>query len=222
MTDFEIFAKPIPKRYSNIFIEFVSLEVLKYMYPDKYYNLQLVDKPDLQDKDNLIGVEVIEAVSNRIAQIDGEFYNYRFGKQLQYEKEKCIEKLKKNGALLDEYGITYPVQNSIDELEILKHAVVKKLEKFDNYDPNYYKSLDLFVMYTAYLMPHSDKQLDKFFEHIAQENSRRFDTIFIFSGGVLITYKTEKNEWSVKHIERYLYDRFMLDVKEKFIEQYLR
>ena len=135
MTDFEIFAKPIPKRYSNIFIEFVSLEVLKYMYPDKYYNLQLVDKPDLQDKDNLIGVEVVEAVSNRIAQIDGEFYNYRFGKQLQYEKEKCIEKLKKNGALLDEYGITYPVQNSIDELEILKHAVVKKLEKFDNYDP---------------------------------------------------------------------------------------
>ncbi len=88
MTDFEIFSKPIPNNLNNKFIEFVSLEILKYLYPDKYSSLKLVDKPDLQDKENQIGVEVVEAVNNNLAQIDGEFYKYRFGKKTKEEKRK--------------------------------------------------------------------------------------------------------------------------------------
>lgn len=222
MTDFEIFSKPIPNNLNNRFIEFVSLEILKYLYPDKYSSLKLVDKPDLQDKENQIGVEVVEAVNNNLAQIDGEFYKYRFGKKTKEEKEKCRRTIERNGATVDEFGITYPVQYSNEELDILKYAIEKKIEKFDNYSPNEFKVLDLFVMYPSYLMPHSDIVLNDFFKYIGKINNKKYGRIFIFSGGVLITIKTDTSEWNVKRFKRKQYDRFMLNVKERFIEIYLQ
>lgn len=222
MTEYEIFSTPIPSNINNKFIEFVSLEVLKYMYPDTYSDLELIDKPDLQDKEKQLGVEVVEAVSNDLAQIDGEFYKYRFGKQSKEEKEKCRKTIEKNGATVDEYGITYPVQYSNEELDILKRAIEKKIEKFDNYSLSEFKVLDLFVMYTSYLMPHSDIVLDDFFKYIGRINNKKYGIIFIFSCGVLITFKTATSEWNVKHFERNQYDRFMLKVKKRFIELYLQ
>jgi len=61
------FDKPLTSRDRKKFVELLSLGILQYCYGDIYNECEVKDAPDIQHRNKLIGVEVVEAISNEDA-----------------------------------------------------------------------------------------------------------------------------------------------------------
>ena len=103
--------KPLPSELIKKSEEYTTLAILKYALPERFSMLHKDESPDLQDTDGKLGVEVTsgESASNHI--ITGESIKYRHSNS-EVEKEKILQKIKKNGGNIDGYVIDYPIGNA--------------------------------------------------------------------------------------------------------------
>lgn len=57
--------KPLPSHTKLRYEECYAKEFLEFLYPNKYKDLEIRDKPDLYDSINDVGIEVVEAENER-------------------------------------------------------------------------------------------------------------------------------------------------------------
>lgn len=57
--------KPLPSHTKLRYEECYAKEFLEFLYPNKYKDLAIRDKPDLYDSINDVGIEVVEAENER-------------------------------------------------------------------------------------------------------------------------------------------------------------
>ena len=85
-----MFDKPLSRRKHKDYNEELALLILKQYFPGQFSNLTKKDAPDLQDINGRIGIEVVEAIEMKKAEIDGVFSNRRID-NLSITYEKCKE-----------------------------------------------------------------------------------------------------------------------------------
>ena len=174
------------KRYE----EYFAKVVLEFCFPEKYSNLQVLDKPDLQSGQD-VGIEVTNCMPKEAA----EAFNlwHRVAKQGEQTPPRILERLEQlkdivhleGGSLIWEQG-SY-INDDIDNSPIKEFikAVAHKIEKLNDKNANYanLNSYDLFVNSALDIADSSRvwKTLSQMLSRIAQINTqaRKFDFIYL-------------------------------------------
>lgn len=218
MFDINAFKKPLDSKLHSKYIEQLSFLILKHILPDFSSKLELCDAPDLQTNDKSVGVEITEAVSQIIAQINGEHIKFRFGKKTECEKEKCKEKIEKNGGKLDDIGISYPVTNSNDEWDIFSSALKKKLKLLPSYRAKGFKKMGLFIFFDEPPIPFDPEVAMERFAKIQNESKNQYDFLFFSFRNGVIGYDFSKMTHKFFNIESDAFDDLSLRARKQVEE----
>ena len=207
-----MFDKPLHRRKRKDYNEELALLVLKQRFPDQFSNLIRKDAPDLQDEDGRIGIEVVEAIDENKAEIDGVFSNRRIdNSSISYEK--CKKIIEKNGGELDEFGITYPVTTGRDEKTIIQNAVHKKMEKYNEYKKKGFKKLSLFVLFYEPLIPVEEVFFFCFFSEPFMGVAETYERLFFLSTWKLIIYDIREDNMEIIKIDKDEYDDLLYQAR---------
>ena len=217
MFDITAFKKPLDSKLHSGYIEQLSFLLLKHIFPQISSRFVLNDAPDLQSKDKSIGIEITEAVSPKIAQIDGEYAKLRFGKKTEHDKEKCKRLIEKNGGEVDPIGLSYPVTNSNDEWNIFFNALKKKIKLLPSYRAKGFKKMGLFILFNEPPIPFDPNVAMERFAEIQNDSVDQYDfLLFGYHNGV-ICYDFSNMNYEVYTIDQDTFDDLSLCAR-KLIE----
>ena len=198
--------KPIGVQFHKKYIENIALLILKHIFPDEFSQLESHDKPDLQDRDKLVGVEVIEAKSQQIARIEGEFRKMQFGKKSKEERLKCKQKIETNGGEISRISLSYPIRTAEDEKRLFQDSIRLKVEHLPSYRNEGFQSMGLFMFYNEPPIPFRPSDLNKWFIDIQNAYQDKYNFLFFgyHCGGVYCDFA--KSNYEVYSINRNDFD----------------
>ena len=210
MFDITAFKRPLDSHLHKRYIEQLVYMLLEHIFPEFAATLILQDSPDLQAKDKSIGIEITEAVSPKIAQIDGEYAKLRFGKKTEHEKEKCKRLIEKNGGEVDSIGISYPVTNSKNEWNIFSNALKKKIKLLPSYRTKGFKKMGLFILFNEPPIPFDPKVAMARFAEIQKDSVDQYDfLLFGYHNGV-IGYDFSNMKYEIYTIDQDTFENLSL------------
>ena len=208
------FEKPLTSRRQKKYVELLSLSILQYCYGDIYKECEIKDAPDIQHKNKLIGVEVVEAILNEQAAISNEFVKYRLAGQLE-EKEHRKKIIENNGGEVKDFMISYPTIDSGIERQIFQNALRKKMEKYLSYKSQGFDKMGVFIYYDQFLIPINKDELKKYFDEVLNEFDDKYDIIYFCCSGGLIEYDVLLDDFIIKPIERDVFDKLKYETRLK-------
>lgn len=212
MFNWRMFDKPLPRRKQTDYNEELALLILKKCFPSHFSNVIKKDAPDLQDRDGKIGIEVVEALDENKAEIDGVFSSQRIdNSSISYEK--CREIIEKNGGELDEFGITYPVTTSTYEKKIIQEAIRKKIKKYNEYKEEGFEELSLFVLFHEPIISVELDELQKYFCEPFIGVSETYKKLFFLSTWLLIVYDISEDKMEIIKIDKEEYDDLLYQAR---------
>lgn len=222
MDGFMIFDGPLKSHLQTKYTENFAYQVLKLCFPEKYRDLIMDDAPDLQMPDKTEGIEVTVAVSPQTAQIDGEFNNYRVGKQDVKSKERCKQIIERNGGKIEEFGLSYPVMTLQDEQEIFRATIQNKMKKLDAYRRKGFSQVCLFILYDEMPIPPGDVQRDwlQCFNDAQEGYEDKYDFLYFCYPEALFTYDFSKGNYKVDVIDRELYGALSIEARLKYLHPF--
>ena len=167
------------------FEEYFAKVVLESCFPDKFFNLQVFDKPDLQCGTEL-GVEVTNCMHREVA----EAFNlwHRVSKQGTQTPQRIFERLEQlNEVQHNEQGLVWQQGTYTDNIDdspikdFLK-AVEKKVERLNSSNADYVKmeKYELFVNSFIFI---PDYQISAVVKRLKELNSKakKFDSIYLLT-----------------------------------------
>lgn len=181
------FDKPLTSRQRKDFVEYFSLECMKYCFGDTYKYCFVDDKPDIQDKNKDIGIEVTEAISVEEAQIEGEFVDYRI-KDVQKEKDRSKAIIEANGGRLDGFILSYPIKNADIEKKLFQETLRKKMEKLVTYRKKGFKKLGLIIYYEEPPIPFHESDIKLWFDDVMNHYDEKYDNLYFLCPCCIINY----------------------------------
>lgn len=177
--------RPLPSHTKLSYNECYAKIVLEKFFPDRYSELQLRDKPDLQDLSYDVGVEVTSIIPKREQEAISIFIKLPYVDES--EKDKLIAYLEKNGYKYTGVGLTHPSRGfgwSVLELPDIERtlcidffkAVKEKIKKLNkNYVP--LSRYDLFVYSELFI---DEWMPEKLLERLNQNNCENAKYTFIY------------------------------------------
>lgn len=214
------FKRPLSSRQRKYFVEYFALEILKFCFGDTYDSFFVSDKPDIQNDEKRIGIEVTEAISREQAQISGEFTKYQFeNNQTVRERRKTI--IEARGGKLDELGLTYPVKNSDIEKRIFQNALNSKMEKLESYKEAGFTQIGLFIYYDEPPIPFKIEELKLYYDEILNQYQNKYDLIYFVYPCGLLCYNITENNISVIRIGRVQYEKLQYNARQKVEEKWM-
>lgn len=171
------FKKPLESHLMKNSTEWLALLIVSQCKAD-FPKFSCNDAPDLQSKDNQIGIEVAEAISKKDAQIRGLSSSYRNGK---CRTDKWTDIVKKNGGkvALDGSNITYPTITSKDEWKTICEIYEKKLDKIISYRQKGFKKIGLIIICSDILLPVKKETMEKSMKDISEKFIEKYDFVFL-------------------------------------------
>ena len=177
--------------------EYKALAILKYSFPDCFAKLHKAEAPDLQDDDGNLAIEVTWGGSPRDEQISGESLKYSHA-ETEAEKEKSLQKIRKNGGNRDAISTSYPVGTSEGDKKNVIEVFRKKLEKADNYRQSF-KRIGLAIIIDIPLFFFEDPQWGQWLSDI---NNGGFDFVALIHWSGVDIYDFKTREYSNRRIDR--------------------
>lgn len=208
------FDKPLTSRDGKKFVELLALGILQYYYKDIYNECEVKDVPDIQHRNKLIGVEVVEAISKEDAAITNEFAKYRLTDQLE-EKERRKRMIENNGGEVKDFILSYPTINSDIERKLFQNALRKKMNKLPSYKSQGFEKMGVFIFYNEPLIPIKKDELKEYFDQVLNEYDDKYDILYFCCSGVLIEYNISSNDFMIKPIKRDVFYKLQYDTRLK-------
>ena len=162
--------------------------VLEQTFPERFSQLEIADKPDLQDDLSNMGVEVTTAIAKNEKEKDHLFSELVQGHGTPERQKKSKERIRQLGGIYHDPGV---MSSWVDyrDLNRIYSALESKLEKLN---AGGYRNLDkqlVFITDTNIIRP---DELNEVWTEIAKRQevySKRFDSIFLYLfGGKLIEF----------------------------------
>ncbi len=190
------------------FDEYFTKVVLESCFPEKFYNLQIADKPDLRCG-NEIGIEVTNCMPEKVV----EAFNlwHRAAKQGEQTSPRILERLEqlKDTVHLEGSELIWErdsyMEDDIDNSPIKEfvNAVASKVERLNSANANYteMKSYELFVNSTIDISTFN--QIYAILARVTEINykPKKFDNIHLITiSQKLFTFDIANNAFSVNHL----------------------
>lgn len=199
------FDKPLTSRQRKYFVEYLSLESLKYCFGDNYSDFFVDDKPDIQDRNGLVGIEVTEAISRGDAQIEGEYVRYRI-KNEKKSKERSKAIIEARGGRLDELSLSYPVKNGEIEKRLFQETLEKKMEKIEVYRKKGFKNIGLIIYYAEPPIPFKMTDIKLWIDDVMKRYDDLYDILFFLCPYAMIKYDINVQDIQITVIEKEQYN----------------
>lgn len=170
-----------------------ALEILKAAFPEKYSQAVLLDKPDIQNPEENIGVEVTQALKESVLKVLGL-------------NEKLIQNEQDiKAAIEDKYGkeflsVSLPLpDNEMKKVTIsvanwhnlfnLYQAYDNKLMKLRHGNYTLYAENNLFI----YVFSEDELAIERLMRHIGREKTGTYyDNVYVYSQPVLFVIDCER------------------------------
>lgn len=166
------------------FSERYALNIIKYLYPERYKGLEQLktDKPDLKDTSNLVGVEVSVAADQRFYETLNAYLNKKIKDTTFIEfADASILQLKK--------------ESKEEKIEQIKKAFEKKVNKLDAGNYSSCNVLDLFL-FSSLSFDINEEDVANLFK---TKNKSNFRYIYIMSYKKFYEYSTENNKLTTRN-----------------------
>lgn len=187
-------------RYDECFAKLI----LEEYFSDKYSDLQLQDKPDLFDRKNNIGIEVVRAVDE--CRNEAMMLWTKMPEKNSQQQKRAIERMEQRGEEYQEgikswKPVSYPLNLQKSPLQDFIKAVEKKVDKLNQ---NLYKECsryDLFVNSSIYIQP---ELLSESFEQIKSINCRekRYSFVYFYGQKTIVEFDFVHNKYTLKKDSR--------------------
>ena len=167
-----IYTSPLDSEKMKYYTEALAWLALRYCF-DEYKDLTLSDAPDLQDINNMIGIEVTEVAIPSIKTIDGNWLHYRKTKD-----EKYKVKAELYGGEIDDSSCSYPPTTSKDELECIEQILTKKMKKLPSYRKKGFRTIGLIFVLKDTPLPDTAHKWNEIAKKVHSTSSEKFDVLF--------------------------------------------
>lgn len=134
--------KPLPDHTIVDYYECLAKLILEKMFPNEFENLEILDKPDLQDDKNGIGVEV--TIARNKDQEENESLYAKIESGQVRNRDKAIEKINNSSKLYAMYvdGILVGISDN-DDFERIFESFSEKIKKLN--DDGYKKYMENYL-----------------------------------------------------------------------------
>lgn len=206
--------KPLAPRLRKAYHEYMALIVLKEIFSDTYGELKRVDKPDLQDNQKKIGVEVTRALEGNYGEIDGLLTEAFYCKgQAQQEATNRISKL--GGRFSDDEFRVFSWPTGHDNFKVIYYEFEKKLKKLNDKGYLQLDHNELFV--------HSDILADNLMleqalhEMIKKQSNYKeeFEKVYVYVPGALYKLDFYKRNYCNMKLEPVLQSEWAIAARER-------
>lgn len=187
--------KPLPQHTKLDYWECYAKIVLEELFPEKFCDLRLADKPDLQDNDGCVGVEV--TIANNPKQLEAEsLYStlyYKSEKQKAYD----IERIEKLGAKVHD-GFMMGIKGT-DSFERINATVDRKCKTIAKGGYKAFEGYHLFVFSSICAV---DYMLQEELRYLITENIGKFyRVIYVLVPGGMYCFDLIKKGYTVFDID---------------------
>ncbi|SCZ79275.1 hypothetical protein [Pseudobutyrivibrio xylanivorans] len=182
--------KEIRKNYQELYV----LGFLRILDSEKYKNVVLKDRPDLQG--DSIGIEVTLIDSERDRQNQGEFEKY-----IEKPNKRSENIIKNNGAEIKEYSFQNHIIRSLhsgggwnaeNDKKIIEAAIEKKIKKSRKFD-GMYGELDIALLRTELTVSAWKNEIAGWIKGIMQSKTSEFKYIFVLYSSSCLVFDTDGN-----------------------------
>lgn len=176
--------------------EYCALATLKYAFPEMFSKMKKHESPDFIDEESGLGVEITSGEATRFAVINGESNNICYAKT-DKERDKCLERIRKNGG--DKKGpITYyPTFTDDTVLNSIQNIFIKKTKKAEEYLAQCTK-LGIVIIIDV---PISTIDTNKLWKMLEKKNNNKFDFVAIMHWSGIDIYNFQTGEYSSRVLD---------------------
>lgn len=187
--------KPLPPHTKLDYWECYAKIVLEELLPEKFTNLMLADKPDLQDNDGCVGVEVTRAENPK--QVEAESLYSTLHYKNEKKKAHDIDRIEKLGARVHDgfmMGIT-----SNDSFEFINSAIDVKCKTLLKGGYKEFNEYHLFLFSPIYAV---DYMLQEELQYlIAEDIVKTYRVIYVLVPGGMYCFDLTTNKYKVFDID---------------------
>ena len=205
-------------RNTRAYFEKYALCVLEDYNPQKYQGLAILDKPDLQDPNGVVGVEVTTADPLKELWAAAKF-DKRRGTESKQKQKAIEEELKASGVTCSKGGLIFqnPDYNNTSVLNCIR----EKLERLNHIEDGerHYKPFphyELFISVTS--LDHPQKEvfnLEQLLDQMQSSFEHRFEIVFLFFHvGKMYVFDLERHSTSIVTISDEQYARYKRSATE--------
>lgn len=187
--------KPLPPHTKLDYWECYAKIVLEEQFPEKFTNLILADKPDLQDNNRSIGVEVTRAENPK--QIEAESLYSTLHYKNEKKKAYDIDRIEKLGARVHD-GFMMGITSNVS-FEYINSAIDVKCKTLLK---GGYKEFDEYHLFLFSPICAVDYMLQKELEYLIVEDIGKFyRMIYVLVPGGMYCFDLTTNEYKVFDID---------------------
>ena len=179
--------KPLPEHTKLDYYECYAKIVLEEMLPDHFFDLVILDRPDLQNEQLNIGIEVTSSINQK--QREAESLYVKWFDRNNEDKEKIEVQIEKCGGKLNK-GILngIPDHDNFDRIYAEIKNKIRKLGKYKSFGKQY-----LFIFSDIYATTDMRKKALEQMHNICYQTSPKFDEIYVLVPGALYVFDFVKN-----------------------------
>ncbi|EOT24124.1 hypothetical protein C805_02336 [Eubacterium sp. 14-2] len=170
--------KPLPDHTKVDYYECLAKLILEKMFPNEFENLEILDKPDLQDDKNGIGVEVTIA-RNKVQEENESLYAKIESGQVR-NRDKAIEKINNSYKPYAMYvdGILVGIPDN-DDFERIFKSFSEKIKKLN--DDGYKKYMENYLFVYSDILANQQmlNQAISEMNNIQTKHKIRFQKVFV-------------------------------------------
>lgn len=172
---------PLPRHTKYDWEECYAKVVLETLVKDRFNNLKIKDKPDLQNEATNVGIECTIAIDKK--QLEAEYLYCELTDNKSKKPEKCKERIEALGGKITKYTM---VQSGSGTTSNIFRAVDKKLKKLNSEDYKIFKNNYLLIRDCIYIPNEHIKGLQYLIARIQSKYDKKYDNIYILLNSKLI------------------------------------
>lgn len=201
------------------FDEYLAKTILERCFPEKFFDLQISDKPDLR-YGTQIGIEVTNCMPTRVAEAF-KLWN-RVAEQGQQTPPRIFERLEQldEVQLVDDELIWMQGMYSQDELIDFYDAVEKKVERLNSTKANY-EPMDTYELFLNSFIIIPRWKIEEVLVRLRDINSKpkKYRYIYLITNEKkLLIFDMINHTLAVKYLYSYL-DRLAEEAKKMFLRE---
>ena len=183
--------------------EYFAKVVLEMYFPEKFSDLQILDRPDLRDEKHNIGIEVTNA-EPQIYHKREDLWRKALYSSDEKKREKCKEYMKKKLNIKFQGAVQSMGGTRVGELvNSIETAFDDKLNKLQNDGFKKYQQNDLFIL-TGIIFGHFDlddlNNPHKYLEYMVHRNEQvkyRFDNVYFKLVGSICHFDLKSKNYNI-------------------------
>lgn len=186
--------KPLPSNTIYKWHECFAKVMLEYVLSNDFNNLEIKDKPDLQNIQLNLGIEITTAEEQQDLEMEKLYTSIEYN--LIRDKQKAKNKIEKLGGYISNGILVHPVRYRC--LDNIKNSIFKKLKKLNGKNYKIFEHNYIFITESDIILKEECNDLLKEYIKFQNNFSIKFEKVYIYQyGGNLFEFDLINRNYNI-------------------------